>query len=59
MADPDFTPSADALVELMERLGAEIGSYIAEKEPDATDLPKVTRSRDLAKADFTMQWSAS
>lgn len=58
MADQDFTPGADVLVELMDRLGAEIGSYIAEKEPDATDLPQVTRSRDLAKADFTVQWSA-
>jgi len=46
------------LVELMGRLGAEIGVYIAEQEPDAVDLPQVTRSRDLAKADFTVQWSA-
>ena len=41
----------------MDRLGAEIGAFIAEKEPDAADLPKVSRSRDLSKADFTVQWS--
>jgi|AntAceMinimDraft_12_1070368.scaffolds.fasta_scaffold06426_1 hypothetical protein len=43
MADPDFTPGGDVLVELMGRLGAEIGVYIAEQEPDAVDLPQVTR----------------
>ena len=56
-ADAPLTAGEDPLLELMERLGSEIGSYIREKEPDATDLPKVGRSRDLAKADFTVQWS--
>ena len=58
MTDQDFTPGKDVLEELLARLGAEIGTYISEKEPDATDLPMVTRSRDLKKADFTVQWSA-
>ena len=56
-ADAPLTPGEDPLLELMDRLGAEIGAFIAEKEPDAADLPKVSRSRDLSKADFTVQWS--
>eukprot|EP00227_Mantoniella_beaufortii_P005309 CAMPEP_0197614138 /NCGR_PEP_ID=MMETSP1326-20131121/59372_1 /TAXON_ID=1155430 /ORGANISM="Genus nov. species nov., Strain RCC2288" /LENGTH=718 /DNA_ID=CAMNT_0043183007 /DNA_START=37 /DNA_END=2193 /DNA_ORIENTATION=- len=56
-ADKDFTPGGDVLAELMTRLGAEIGSYIAQQEPHANDLPSVARSRDLDKADFTVQWS--
>jgi len=56
-ADPPFIPLKDPLQELFDRLSAEIGSFIAEKEPDATDLPPVGKSRDLTKADFTVQWS--
>jgi len=56
-ADTPLTPLKDPLQELCERLAAEIGVFIAEKEPDAKDLPPVTRSRDLNKADFTVQWS--
>ena len=56
-ADTPLTPLKDPLQELCERLAAEIGVFIAEREPDAKDLPPVTRSRDLNKADFTVQWS--
>ena len=56
-ADTPLTPLKDPLQELCERLAAEIGVFIAEREPDAKDLPPVTRSRDLSKADFTVQWS--
>ena len=58
MADQDFTAGEDVLDQLMKRLDAEIEGFIKAKEPDANDLPRVTRSRDLKKADFTVQWAA-
>ena len=58
MADQDFTAGEDVLDQLMKRLDAEIEVFIKAKEPDANDLPLVTRSRDLKKADFTVQWAA-
>ena len=48
----------DVLDQLMKRLDAEIEVFIKAREPEATDLPRVTRSRDLKKADFTVQWAA-
>ena len=47
MADQDFTAGEDVLDQLMKRLDAEIEVFIKAKEPDANDLPRVTRSRDL------------
>tara|TARA_B100001142_G_scaffold294710_1_gene315106 strand:- start:376 stop:2760 length:2385 start_codon:yes stop_codon:yes gene_type:complete len=57
MTDAPFTPGEDVLLELTNRIQAEIASFLRDKEPDATDLPEVTRSKDLGKADFTVQWS--
>ena len=58
MADQDFTAGEDVLDQLMKRLDTEIEVFIKAREPEATDLPRVTRSRDLKKADFTVQWAA-
>ena len=58
MADQDFTAGEDVLDQLMKRLDNEIEVFIKAREPEATDLPRVTRSRDLKKADFTVQWAA-
>ena len=54
MTDAPFTPGEDVLLELTNRIQAEIASFLRDKEPDATDLPEVTRSKDLGKADFTV-----
>eukprot|EP00854_Cymbomonas_tetramitiformis_P022632 gene22632-27322_t len=48
--------SMDVAAELMERVDKELEPYLRSKEPEM-DLPKVQRSRDLAKADLTMLWA--
>jgi arginyl-tRNA synthetase len=49
----------DALEQIMRRVFEEIMPFVKANEPEvpAEDLPELSRTRDLQKADFTVQWS--
>ncbi len=49
----------DALKQIMRRVFEEIKPFVTRHEPDVPeeDLPELSRTRDLSKADFTVQWS--
>jgi hypothetical protein len=49
----------DAMKQIMQRVFEEIKPFVAKHEPDVPeeDLPELSRTRDLSKADFTVQWS--
>ena len=49
----------DAMQQIMQRVFEEIKPFVAKHEPDVPeeDLPELSRTRDLSKADFTVQWS--
>ena len=57
--DPNLRANEDAMRQIMHLVFSEIKPFVTQHEPDVPeeDLPELSRTRDLSKADFTVQWS--
>ena len=56
-AVPPFS-SHDPLAELCERVTAEVADFIADRNIEGlAEVPKLQKSRELAKGDFVMLWA--
>ena len=57
--NPSLRANEDAMRQIMHLVFSEIKPFVTQHEPDVPedDLPELSRTRDLSKADFTVQWS--
>ena len=57
--NPNLRANEDAMRQIMHLVFSEIKPFVTQHEPDVPedDLPELSRTRDLSKADFTVQWS--